>query len=41
VGPEAVLVFLHLGSRKLFVTEFTRKPNATWMKEQAGNSSST
>src|SRR5690606_5040523 len=31
-----VLVFLHLGSRKVFVTESTRKPNATWMKEQAG-----
>lgn len=30
-----VLVFLHLGSRKVYVTKCTRKPNATWMKEQA------
>jgi putative transposase len=31
-----VPVFLHPGSRKVFVTESTRKPNATWMEEQAG-----
>jgi len=30
-----VLVFLHLGSRKVFVTKCTRKPTATWMKDQA------
>jgi len=30
-----VLVFLHLGSRKVYATRCTRTPNATWMKEQA------
>ena len=30
-----VLVFRHLGSRKVYVTKYTRKPNASWMKEQA------
>ncbi len=30
-----VLVFLHLGSRRGYVTKCTRKPNAPWMKEQA------
>jgi putative transposase len=31
-----VLVFLHLGSRKVFVTDCVRQPTAKWMKEQAG-----
>ena len=30
-----VLVFLHLGSRKVFVTKCTRKPTGSWMKGQA------
>jgi putative transposase len=30
-----VLVFLHLGSRKVIVSNCTFTPNATWMKEQA------
>ena len=30
-----VLVFLHLGSRKVFVTPCVRRPNAAWMQEQA------
>lgn len=30
-----VLVFLHLGSRQVFVTKCTCKPDAAWMKEQA------
>lgn len=31
-----MLVFLHLGSRKVFLTVSTGKPNATWMAEQVG-----
>ncbi|QDU44573.1 Integrase core domain protein [Symmachiella dynata] len=36
-GPRQyfVLVFLHLGSRKVFVTKCTRKPTTEWMIEQA------
>ncbi|WP_339909515.1 integrase core domain-containing protein [Symmachiella dynata] len=36
-GPRQyfVLVFLHLGSRKVFVTKCTRKPTTEWMNEQA------
>ena len=30
-----VLVFLHLGSRKVFVTNCTRQPNTEWLNEQA------
>jgi putative transposase len=30
-----VLVFLHIGSRKVFVTKCTNKPTAAWMTEQA------
>ena len=30
-----VLVFLHVGSRKVFVTEATRNPNTAWMQRQA------
>ncbi len=30
-----VLVLLHLSNRKVFVTQCTRKPTATWKKEQA------
>ena len=30
-----VLVYLHLGSRRVYMTKCTRTPNATWMKEQA------
>lgn len=30
-----VLVFLHVGSRKVFVTQASRKPDAAWMREQA------
>ena len=30
-----VLAFLHVGSRTVFVTKASRKPDAAWMKEQA------
>lgn len=30
-----VLAFLHVGSRKVFVTKASRKPDAGWMKQQA------
>lgn len=36
-GPRQVfaLAFIHLASRKVFVTSATCRPNATWMKTQA------
>lgn len=30
-----MLVFLHLGSRKVFISKSTRNPDAKWMKAQA------
>jgi putative transposase len=32
-----VLVFIHVGSRRVFISTSTQKPTAVWMEEQAAN----